>query len=109
MNWHLTSIQEAYQVLGNVAKGLPQHDAEERLLRYGENKLPEARKKSPLLMFLAQFKDWMILILLAAAVISGVIGDLKDTIVILVIVALNAVVGFVQEYRAEKALEELKK
>ncbi|MCK6695197.1 MAG: HAD-IC family P-type ATPase, partial [Thermoanaerobaculia bacterium] len=109
MNWHLTSIGETYQVLGSNARGLSQNAVMERLSRYGENKLPEARKKSPLLMFLAQFKDWMILILLAAAVISGVIGDLKDTIVILVIVALNAVVGFVQEYRAEKALEELKK
>ncbi len=109
MNWHLTSIQETYQVLGSAVKGLQQHEAAERLIRYGENKLPEARRKSPLLMFLAQFKDWMILILLSAAVISGMIGDLKDTIVILIIVALNAAVGFVQEYRAEKALEELKK
>jgi len=109
MNWHLTSIQETYEVLGSSPKGLSQSVVDDRLLQYGENKLPETRKKSPWLMFLAQFKDWMILILLAAAVISGVIGDLKDTIVILIIVALNAIVGFIQEYRAEKAMEELKK
>jgi len=59
-------------------------------------------------MFLAQFKDVMILILLAAAVISGIIGDITDTIVILIIVLLNALLGFIQEYRAEKAMRALK-
>ena len=61
------------------------------------------------LVFLHQFKDLMILILLVAAVISGLVGDMKDSIVIAVIVVINAVVGFIQEYRAEKAMEALKK
>jgi Ca2+-transporting ATPase len=60
-------------------------------------------------MFLNQFRDFMILVLISAAIVSGIIGDLTDTIIILVIVILNAVLGFVQEYRAEKSLEALKK
>src|SRR3972149_1298963 len=61
------------------------------------------------MMFLDQFKDFMILILIAAAVISGIIGDLSDTVAIAVIVVLIAVIGFIQEYRAEKAMATLKK
>ncbi|TNE49782.1 MAG: cation-translocating P-type ATPase [Bacteroidetes bacterium] len=109
MNWHLTSIREMYDLLGSSARGLDQHAAEERLLQYGPNKLVGARRKPLWVMFLEQFRDWMILILVVAAGVSGLIGDLKDTVIILVIVVLNAVVGFVQEYKAEKALEELKK
>lgn len=67
------------------------------------------KKKPAWILFLAQFKDFMILILAAAAIISGIVGDLTDTLIILVIIVLNAVLGFVQEYRAEKAMESLKK
>ena len=78
-------------------------------LQYGPNELVAKEKKPPLLMFLAQFKDFMIMILIAAAVISGFVGELVDTVAILVIVGINAVIGFIQEYRAEKAMEALKK
>jgi Ca2+-transporting ATPase len=71
--------------------------------------LIEKKKKSPFIMFLYQFRDFMILVLIVAAVISGFIGELSDTIAIVVIVVINAVIGFVQEYRAEKAMEALKK
>lgn len=71
-------------------------------------KLVEARRKSVWMMLLSQFKDFMILVLLAAAVISGFLGELADTIAIIVIVLLNAVLGFVQEFRAEKAMQALK-
>ena len=77
-------------------------------MQFGPNELQEGKKKSIAGMLLAQFKDVMILILLAAAIISGIIGDLTDTIVILIIVLLNAVIGFFQEYRAEKAMQALK-
>ncbi|HJW16944.1 MAG TPA: cation-translocating P-type ATPase, partial [Flavisolibacter sp.] len=65
--------------------------------------------KPPLYFFLSQFKDFMILILIAAAIISGIVGDKADTLIILVIVFLNAIVGLVQEYKAEKAMEALRK
>jgi P-type Ca2+ transporter type 2C len=91
------------------SQGLASAAVSERRRQYGPNELVEKKKKSPLLMFLAQFKDVMILILIAAAVLAGFVGDLVDTIAIFVIVVINAVVGFIQEYRAEKAMEALKK
>ena len=66
--------------------------------KYGSNEIEEKKKKTIFMMFLDQFKDFMIVILLAAAVISGVIGEAADTIAILVIVLLNAILGFSQEY-----------
>lgn len=109
MNWHLISGEEALERAGSRPGGLTAPESEERLARYGPNRLEGRKKKPAWLMFIGQFRDVMILILIAAAVVSGLMGDLKDTIVILIIVVLNAVVGFVQEYRAEKALEALKK
>ncbi|WP_026898815.1 cation-translocating P-type ATPase [Daejeonella oryzae] len=108
MNWHRLSIEEVLEMLNSDAKGLSSSEAEEKLLQAGPNELEEGRKKSIIEIFLSQFKDVMILILLAAAIISGVIGDLTDTIVILVIVLLNAIIGFLQEYRAEQAMAALK-
>jgi Ca2+-transporting ATPase len=90
-------------------QGLSQPEALARLDEYGPNELTEKTKKTPLMMFLDQFRDFMILVLIAAAIISGFIGELSDTIAIIVIVALNAVVGFIQEYRAERAMAALKK
>lgn len=108
MNWHRLSIADAFELLGTTQQGLSTSIAEEKLLQIGPNELQEGKKKSIAGMLLAQFKDVMILILLAAAIISGIIGDLTDTIVILVIVLLNAILGFIQEYRAEKAMQALK-
>ena len=109
MNWHRLSIDETLELLGTSRHGISQEEAEGKLLEYGPNELTEGKKKSVAGMLLGQFKDLMILILLAAAIISGFIGDLTDTIVILVIVVLNAIIGFLQEYRAEKAMQALKK
>lgn len=108
MNWHRLSIAETYELLGTTRQGLSASAAEEKLMQVGPNELQESKKKSIAGMLLAQFKDVMILILLAAAIISGIIGDLTDTIVILIIVLLNAIIGFFQEYRAEKAMQALK-
>ena len=108
MNWHRLSINETFELLDTRQKGLTTADAEAKLVKYGPNELQEGERKSIAVMLLAQFKDVMILILLAAAIISGIIGDLTDTIVILVIVLLNAIIGFFQEYRAEKAMQALK-
>ncbi|MGN6541991.1 MAG: cation-translocating P-type ATPase [Ginsengibacter sp.] len=108
MNWHMLSIAKAYELLGTGSKGLSSETAQEKLLLNGPNELQEGKKKNVLNILLAQFKEVMILILLAAAVISGIIGELTDTIVIFLIVILNAIIGFIQEYRAEKAMLALK-
>ena len=108
MNWHRLSIPEVFEMLGTDAQGLSAAEAEKKLLQIGPNQLQEGKKKTIAGILLAQFKDVMILILLAAAIISGFIGDITDTIVILVIVILNAIIGFIQEYRAEKAMQALK-
>jgi Ca2+-transporting ATPase len=91
------------------ARGLTAEEAASRLARYGRNELVERRKKPPWRLFLEQFTNAMIIVLLVASVITYALGDVKDTVVILAIVVLNGVVGFVQEYRAEQALDALKR
>ena len=108
MKFHKLSIPEVFEVLGTNQQGLTASAAEEKLLQTGLNELEEGKKKNIAGMLLSQFKDVMILILLAAAIIAGLVGDLTDTIVILIIVLLNAFLGFFQEYRAEKAMQALK-
>ena len=108
MIWHTQSVDAILQHLETNLDGLSSGESEKRIQRYGLNQLADKKKKPAWLMFLLQFKDVMILILIGAAVVSGILGDLKDTIIILAIVVINAVVGFVQEYRAEKAMEALK-
>jgi Ca2+-transporting ATPase len=109
MHWHLIDKEEVIKQVDSHPGGLSAAQAEARLLEHGPNALKEKKKKPLWLLFLLQFKDVMIIILLAAAVVSGLIGEIKDTIVILIIVMLNAIIGFVQEYRAGKAMEALKK
>jgi Ca2+-transporting ATPase len=89
--------------------GLTSFEAEKRLGEFGTNELLEKKKQSVWIKLLLQFKDFMIIILLAAAVLSAVMGDMSDAIIIIVIVLINAIIGFVQEYNAEKAMEALKK
>ncbi len=109
MRYWAKKKEEVYVLLHASDTGLTQEEVKLRMEQYGPNALQETKKVPPWLLFLHQFKDFMILILIAAAILSGVMGDLTDTIIILVIVVLNAIVGFVQEYRAEKALDALKK
>lgn len=109
MNFYQQEISELFKEFKSQKEGLTNSEAEKRIREFGPNALQEKKKKPAWLLFLAQFKDFMILILAAAAVISGIVGDLTDTIIILVIIFLNAILGFVQEYRAEKAMESLKK
>jgi Ca2+-transporting ATPase len=109
MAWHNYPLQSVFEHAASGPQGLTAGEAASRLAKYGPNELQEKKKKPAWVLFLLQFKDFMILVLIAAAVISGVVGDLTDTVIILVIVLLNAIIGFVQEYRAEKAMEALKK
>jgi Ca2+-transporting ATPase len=109
MRWHQKSIENIFDELRTSPHGLSEDEAKKRLTKYGSNVLKETKKKTSFMMFLDQFRDFMILVLIAAAIISGIIGELSDTIAIVVIVILNAVIGFIQEYRAEKAMAALKK
>jgi Ca2+-transporting ATPase len=97
------------QLNTDAQQGLSESEAAERLKQYGPNETQQAAARSPLLIFLEQFKATMVLILIAAAVVAGLLGSYKDTVAIGVIVVLFAIVGFVQEYRAEKAIAALRK
>jgi Ca2+-transporting ATPase len=106
--WHQMSGGAALQALESTPQGLHTQEAERRLAAVGPNEITGGKRRTPLRMFLDQFTDFMILVLLAAAVISGLIGEAKDAVAIIVIVILNAVIGFIQEYRADRAMEALK-
>jgi Ca2+-transporting ATPase len=108
MRWHQLSAEAALDRLQTSRRGLTVQEARRRLLEHGPNVLASAPRRSPLRMLAGQFADFMIVVLLVAAGISALIGDVEDTIAIVTIVVLNAIVGFVQEYRAERAMEALK-
>lgn len=93
----------------NHASGLSSSEAKTRLDKYGENKLKSKPKKSLISLFFSQLKDMLIYVLLGAAVITIVIGEYVDAIIILLVVVLNAVIGVFQEYKAGKAIEALQK
>lgn len=106
--WHAIDADETLSQLKSSAAGLTTEEAQTRLAEYGANTIPEKRRRSLLVMLLQQFSDFMIVVLLFAALISGLIGEPQDTIAILVIVLLNAVIGAIQEFRAERAVAALK-
>lgn len=104
----LDSAAVAVQLDVNPEMGLSEKDAQERLTQIGSNRLPQALARSPLRVLLAQFKSILILILLGAVVLAALVGSTKDALVILTVVVINALVGFYQEYRAERSLAALK-
>jgi Ca2+-transporting ATPase len=107
--WHL-GVDEIARSLGTDGKtGLTTADAAERLRTRGPNELQEKKGRGPLAFFLDQFKSLMIWVLIAAALISGFLKEWVDAVAILAIVLMNAILGLVQEYRAEKSLAALKK
>lgn len=119
--WHAVSVEEVLKELGVSREGLSSQEASERLKKYGPNEIKEVKRRTVLQMFLDEFKDVFILLLIAATIFSAIIGyyemsqggefmeSFADVITISAIVVLCAVTGFVQEYRAEKAVEALKK
>ena len=108
--WHALDIAGAATALKtDAAAGLPAAEADRRLTAHGRNVLTEERRKTVFEMFLAQFKDFLVLILVAAAVVSGVLQEVTDSLVIVAILILNAVLGVTQERKAGRALEALKK
>ncbi|MFH1275667.1 MAG: calcium-translocating P-type ATPase, SERCA-type [Candidatus Woesearchaeota archaeon] len=106
---HNKKIEGVYKELKSTSKGLTSHEAEQRLNKHGFNELKKEDNISIFKIFLEQFTSPLVWILLVALVISVILGDLADSIVIGAIVILNAVLGFVQEFRAEKSIEALQK
>lgn len=109
INYYNSSISDIYSAFVTSAKGLSNAEVQKRLKKHGYNELQEKKKIPVWKLFLNQFKDFMILILAVAAILSGIVGELTDTVIILIIIFLNAIVGFIQEFRAEKSMEALKK
>lgn len=107
--WWTLSTDEVLQKLNSTSDGLSSTEAQKRLTEQGPNSIPAQKQKSLFRILLKQFSDFMIIILLIAAIVSGFIGELADTIAILVIVLLNAVIGTVQEFRADRAVAALRK
>ncbi len=112
--WFNKSIEETEKSFNLTEKGLSNEQIEENREKYGLNELQAKKKKSLLVKFLEEFKDFMIIILIIAAIISGIVGYLEgegitDSIIILVVVIVNAIIGVAQESKAEKSLEALQK
>ncbi|MBU3203509.1 calcium-translocating P-type ATPase, PMCA-type [Clostridium algidicarnis] len=108
--WFKKTIEDTLKELEvDPSKGLSSNEAKSRLEKYGENKLASKPKKTGIQIFMSQLKDPMIFILLVAALVSGIMGEISDAIIILLVIFINAIVGTVQESKAEKALEALKK
>lgn len=113
-NYYSKELKEVFLEFNSNILGLTSKNAEEYLKKYGENKLEEPDKESILKKFIEQFKDFTVILLIIAAIVSGVIdtlhGDsLLNTFVILLVVLANAVIGVIQELNAEKSLDALKK
>ncbi|HMA38598.1 MAG TPA: HAD-IC family P-type ATPase, partial [Gemmatimonadales bacterium] len=106
--WHTRTVAEVSRVLQvEPAAGLPSRIAAERLAVHGPNALAAARRRGALRVLLAQFTDFMVLVLIGAAVVAGLLGEPQDIIAIVAILILNAALGFAQEYRAERAMAAL--
>ena len=107
--WHTFTVEAALSVHNtDKARGLDSHEAVHRFDMYGENRLLEAQPRPVWLKYLDQFRNFLVIVLLFAALLAWAIGDLKDAIVILLVVLFNATLGFYQEHRAEKTLAALK-
>src|SRR6056297_3179921 len=103
-DWHHVPIDEALAEVGSGPDGLPQDEATLRLSRHGPNRLPEPPRPGALLRFARQFGDLLIQVLIGAALVTAFLGHWVDTAVILAVVVANAVIGFIQEGKAEAAL-----
>jgi len=107
--WHTQDREAVLRSLGSRLEGLNEEEATKRLQEYGPNQLEQQGTRSPWAVLAEQFVDVMVIVLLIAAGISFTVGELTDAIMILIIVVLNALLGFTQEYRAERAMAMLKK
>ncbi|WP_136606398.1 calcium-translocating P-type ATPase, SERCA-type [Paenibacillus dokdonensis] len=107
--WHQMNAEDLQQVLSvEPQHGLTEEQADERRKQHGSNELSEGKKISLFALFLNQFKDFMVLVLMGATLVSGLLGEYLDAITIIAIILLNGILGFVQEFRAERSLRALK-
>ncbi len=106
--WHTLDADATLRELETAANGLAEDEAARRLETYGPNRLPRGRRRSALVRFLAQFHNLLIYVLIAAGILATAIGHLADALVIFAVVVINAVIGFIQEGKAESALEALR-
>ncbi|MEK7733570.1 MAG: HAD-IC family P-type ATPase, partial [Planctomycetota bacterium] len=109
MNWYQLHVKEIMQKLGTSEEGLTDNEVSKRLQQYGLNKLVEEEKISRLKILFHQFTSPLIYILLVAAVVTALLKEYVDTSVIMAVVILNAVIGYIQEYKAEQGVRALKK
>lgn len=114
LNVYNETIDELYKRLETTERGLTDEEAQKRLLRDGENKLTEKKRKSNIALFFGQFNDFMIILLIFASIFSAVISYIRnesyvDSIIIIVIVVINAILSFIQEKKADVAIQELNK
>jgi Ca2+-transporting ATPase len=109
LDWHKASPEQAIKELDSSMNGLDKSEAKHRLGKYGFNELKQERSVSRLSVFANQFRSILVIILIAATIFSALIGEIIDAIAIMIIVILNGVFGYVQEYKAEKTIEALKK
>ena len=107
--WHAMSLEEILSELNSTEQGLSQVEVQKRLAQYGLNKVRKEKGSSPLKIFLEQFKDILIIILLIATALTIAIGEMADSIVIIAIVLVTAILGFIEEFRSGKAVEALNK
>ena len=107
--WHESRESVAGKLVSDAEQGLTPREAAERLEKYGSNVLAEKPGRSPVALFFDQFKDFIIWVLIVAALVSGFLQEWVDALAIIGIVIINAILGFIQEYRAEKSLSALKK
>jgi len=108
-DYHTKSIPDLFESLKTSREGLSQKEAEKRIEKYGYNEIKEKKGVSPLKILLSQFTNFLIIILIIAMAVSFLIGEKLDAIIIGSILVINAVLGFIQEYKAEKAIQALKK
>lgn len=106
--WHALDPEPAFERLGSGPEGLPLDEVESRLERYGPNRLPPPRRRGPLVRLAAQFNNLLIYVLLGAALVTALLAHWVDTGVILGVVVINALIGFLQEGKAEKALDAIR-
>jgi len=108
-NWHAESAKTVFELLETRANGLSKKEVSDRLARYGLNRLPEPKTRPPLIRFFYQFHNVLIYVLIAASAVTAMLGHWVDASVILGVVLINAVIGFVQEGKAENALRAIRK